>query len=147
MAFDPDKRKIFLYHDGTSRRGIDPLEADIAIEAVDLDWEAKVSLAKIGDADSIRDIILASRKIFGVSEFRISDDGKQSGLSSMEVLAVLTDFMAWKQSLMGFTAPPQTGEQSTAAEEQSTAETSPLTKSGTDSTSTSPANSPATVSA
>jgi len=146
MSVSKSDRKIFRYWNGTRKVGIDPLEADIAIEAVDLDWEAKITLARVGDKEAIQDIIAAARKVFGLPTLEIADDDTETGLTSVEVIEILTEFMLWKRELQGFTEPPQTGPEPTAATGQSTVGVSSPTASGTDSTSTSGVKSPATVS-
>ena len=139
--FDKEKRLIFRYFNGSKMVGIDPLEVDIAYDAIKLDWPAKLSLARIGDNDAIREVVAATRKIFSVPEFSIAEDGTESGLSSLEIVNLFSEFKEWRTRIEGFTEPPPTLPQSTAADPALTA-----MKSGTDSTSTSPARSPETAS-
>jgi hypothetical protein len=141
MAFSKENRLIFKYNNGSKMVGIDPLEVDIAYDAIKLDWLAKLSLARIGDADAIREVVSATRKIFSVPEYVIADDGTESGLSGLEVVNLFSEFKEWRTRIEGFTEPTPTLPPSTAEGQASIP-----TKSGTDSTSTSPDRLPETVS-
>lgn len=141
MPFDPKQRRIFRYFDGSRQRGIDPLEIDIAMEAVDFDWEANFSLMRADDTkirlDAMQSVVAAARKVFKIPEFDIADDGKDSGLGASEVLDLLGEFLEWKSNLRNFIEPLPTSPPSTEAAPVSTA-----TASGTACTSTSPARLP-----
>lgn len=142
MPFDRKQRRIFKYHNGSRMVGIDPLEADIALEAVNLDWEAQFSLLKVGNSQAAMDVIAAARTVFKVPEFVIDpESGDESGLSSVEVLDLLGEFLKWRTELRNFTEPTPTLPPSTEA-----AAASATTGNGTDSTSISPVKSPETVS-
>jgi hypothetical protein len=141
MAFNAKQRKIFRYYNGIRRVGIDPLDADIALEAVDLDWEAQFSLLEIGDSAAAVAVVAAARKVFKVPEFTIDEDEVESGLSSVEILDLLGEFMQWRIELRNFTEPTPISPPSTES-----AGPQPATDNGTDCTSTSPAKSPATAS-
>ena len=121
MAFERKQRKIYRYSDGSRMLGIDPLEADVAIQAIDLDWEAKFTLMRVGDLGAAMEVVAAARRVFRLPEFIIAADGTESGVSSAEVLDLLLDFLTWKTSLADFTVPPQTSPQSTAANPEATA--------------------------
>ena len=121
--FDPEKRKIFKYHNGTKLVGIDPIEVDIALETVDIDWEAQFSLLKIGDLEAAQAIVAAARKVFQIQEYDAETD---KGLTSLEVLSTLGDFVAWRTELRNFTEPLPTGERSTEQDQT-------VTTNGTDS--------------
>jgi hypothetical protein len=150
--FSPKSRKIFKYSDGAKIIGIDPLEAQVALESVDLDWEAeflKIRQLKMDnppkeiakEANKAAMVVAdAARKAFKLPEFSIDQEtGAESGLTSVDVLDLLGDFVQWRAELQSFfeqalTSPPSTD--GTAA----------VTANGTDSTSTSDGRSPATAS-
>ena len=128
MSFTRKQRQIFKFNDGKKWRSLDPLEADIAIQAVDIDWEAKFSLLKIGDLSEVSAIVDAARKVFQLEPLILSDDGEtdNGGWSSSDVMDLLRDFLGWRYEILNFTDPPQTSPPSTGG-------AAGATESGTDS--------------
>ena len=125
--FTKKERCIFRYFDGQKKRGMDPLEADIAMESSKFDWEANVLGMQLGEGPAAIATIAEIRRIFGLKEY---DAETEAGLTSSEVLDVLADFGAWKETVKNFFVPPQTSPQSTV-------DNPPTIENGTDSTSTS----------
>ena len=139
MVFKPKERRIFKFFDGSRNRGIDPLEADIALEAVDLDWEAQFTQMQLGKAAAATAIVDAARAVFKLAPYELADDGSESGLTASEVLDLLGNFIVWRADTRNFIAPPATSQPSTDG-------VAALTESGTASTSTSTEKSSVAVS-
>lgn len=155
MSFNPKERRIFKFFDGTRMRGMDPLEADIALQSSDVDWEAHYLSVKLladamktpgadqkqllADAQKTADAMVKSaRDIFHLRTYDIQEDGSEVGLTTMEVLELLGRFVAWRAALRNFTEAPPTSQPSTDGMEA-------VTGSGTDCGSTSPGKSAATA--
>ena len=139
MGFTKRERKLFKWHDGSKWHGIDPLEADIALDAVDLDWEAQFLSLRLGESSAAVALVDATRKIFKLPELTIAEDGAESGMTSVDVLDLLGTFISWRQELRDFFGQPPTSQPSTDG-------AAAVTESGSDSTSTSPVSSPGPVS-
>lgn len=129
MRFSDEERRIFRYFDGTQKRGIDPLEVAIAVEKVDLDWQATLSLVKADDRkiqlEAMEDLLKAAREVFGLKEFSIDQETDESiGVTGSEVIDILFDFMAWENAL-------EKKVEQTATTQPSTEENQTTTKDGT----------------
>ena len=111
--YKPKERKIYKFFDGKKNRGLDPLEAELKLESVDIDWEERFVSLQTGDKQALVDISEAARKVFSVEPYEISDDGAESGLTTTEVFELLADFVEFKRNLTAFsdatpTSPPST---------------------------------------
>lgn len=104
-------RRIFKYHDGRRTRWADPLEVHRAMAAAG-DWFALVGsfraagrftpdqlgpeLAAQADLDSVVvELATIVRAAFGVSKVGTGPDGRAVGLTDLECLALLADFVNW----------------------------------------------------
>lgn len=113
--FERKARKIFRFKDGQKWRSLDPLEADIAIQAVDLDWEAKFTLLRAGDLAEALPLVEAACKVFKLTPFVLNEeDGSDNGgWSPADTMDLLGDFLKWRAETRDFTEPPQTTPKST----------------------------------
>lgn len=128
------ERVVFRYHDGTARVGADPLRLRAGLDAAFPEWAAAVGqvleveaaagsglpLGEKIEADLERrreeltgKLIAAVRAAFAVPEFR-EVRGRRSGLTDLECIDLLCDYLDWVSDLMEETrsfrtTPPSTG--------------------------------------
>lgn len=106
------RREIFRYHDGLQTRYADPLRLLGALDERG-DWRAYVQRAVLSvDVDPtklspvlaaqvadkprlVRDIAAVVQEVFGVTALGTDTKGKPAGLTDLECVGILTDFMNW----------------------------------------------------
>ena len=116
----PSERKIFKYHNGVKVVGIDPLEADMRLGSVDLNWEERYLTLNLGVAPNatpqqreealaaVEEMTVAAKKVFRLKDYEIDDEGNETGLTTIEVQELLGAFVAWKEEVRSFFAPTPT---------------------------------------
>jgi hypothetical protein len=122
-TFKPKERRIFRYFDGQKKRGIDPLEAQLALEAADVDWEKKLLDFRIYAAmdeknetvvreaiEAAQDIVAVVRKAFKIPEY---DAEAEVGLTLMELLDLVAAFIGWRNDVQESFESSQTSPRST----------------------------------
>jgi hypothetical protein len=147
-------RDVFRYWDGAHRVGGDPLKLRAALDAACADWPQVVeelrSAERIaasgltvagglaGELDRKRDrchakLIAAARRAFALAEY-VEVDGRAAGLTDVEALDVLADYLVWVGEVMEDTRPlasppPSTGS-AAAPSPAGSGSASPSTPSG-----------------
>jgi hypothetical protein len=131
-----EDRNIFEFHDGTKDREVDPLEVGSVLEAECPEYlelaetlvsEPAIKLPPGGLTESVgnqkveanQKLLAVTRKMFGVKPFS-SVDGKRSGLTQEETLALLASFMKFMGGLADearpFVSSPPPGTPSTSSD-------------------------------
>ena len=94
------RRAIFRFWDGRRIRGADPIAVLRALRAdPEYDQEVHLPLVDAGDEEAIRIAANAVRRAFGVAAF------EAGGLSELELLGVLMDFITFTLALKKNTGP------------------------------------------
>ncbi len=129
-GFSPSERAIFAYHDGTRKRWADPLEiqrelkkqgGDNWMESIPaLSRGGGIAASKLspelrkavedGYAASLDKLTKMVRSVFGLPMFGTSINGKPVGLTDIECIDLLSDFLLWlstlEQEYRPFVNPP-----------------------------------------
>lgn len=111
-----NRRKIFFYRVGRTRRRVDPLAVNLRLETADRGWEKKLEvighrvpdlageelkrLAEESRKEAIADVVKAARAAFDLPE--LDNDGH--GATDAEVIGVLA---AYVRFMMGLAASAQ----------------------------------------
>lgn len=128
------QRQIFRFWDGKRIRAADPLHVLRALRA-DPEYTDTEHLkpAANGDDDARRIVASATRRAFGLAELA---DG---GLSDLECLAILSQFLHWTRYLKKNTARPQNSPETSEPQFSDESTTKPESESGSTSTESKPA--------
>ena len=94
------RRAIFRFWDGRRIRGADPIAVLRSLRAdPEYDQEVHLPLVDAGDEEAIRIVANAVRRAFSVAAF------ESGGLSELELLGVLMDFITFTLALKKNTGP------------------------------------------
>ncbi len=128
------RRQIFRFWDGATIRGVDPLHAVRALRA-DPEYvdTQHLPLVDAGDDDAIRISAAATRRAFGLAEV------SAGGLSDLECLSVLTQFLKFLLHVKKNTARPRNSPELTGPQSSDESTTKPLSESGSTSIESTPA--------
>lgn len=98
--FTVEETQIFTYYNGEKMVAIDPIDAAVKLQKEDFEWEHVGKLCETGDVSAINDLVNHVRKIMGLSELVVDDEGKVvSGVSSTYVLEVLMELVKFMDGL------------------------------------------------
>jgi hypothetical protein len=102
MIWKPRERKIFRYWNGERNIGVDPIEADMALKSVDLDWKERMLSLQLGESDAMTDIVEACKKVFKLKEYDIDAEGNETGLTPVDIFDLLAEFIKWREEVANF---------------------------------------------
>lgn len=140
----PGPREIFAFHDGDRRRWVDPMAVHQVLDGKGSNWQgllAELSVehamdgaelspglqAEMGKAPQIvSELAGLVRAAFGVKALGTRADGRPEGLTDLECLDLLTDYLVWLREVefdaLPLSSSPKSGPPSPSASSEDTGE-------------------------
>lgn len=124
--FNKEEVKIFKYNNGTKLVGVDPIDVQINLESQEHfeDIDKLVSSMQLGDVKALGELVKIGRAMFNIAPLELDQEtGESTGLGSLGVVKVLTDFTLYMEELKKngedmLTSQPPTDSQQDSGQEQ-----------------------------